>query len=198
MRESIIRGIIGCTIMSVAGFAPWALAGLWLAETIGEAGLYAVCALVFIGLSGPLLHRLVIGPHSMASFYKLFSVAFGAYAIAWTIGWMCVRGTRGSLVGFVAGTALMAIVLAVAFDGLRFVWKIFAALFVFNTVGYFAGEWVARAMASSPTHPIMDKLVWGVFYGIGLGAGLGLAFHYSQTDLRKRLREMNSGDVLLS
>ncbi len=46
--ESVGRGIVGFTLISVAGFAPWAFAGLRLYETIGEAGLYAVCAIVFI------------------------------------------------------------------------------------------------------------------------------------------------------
>jgi hypothetical protein len=39
-----------------------------------------VCAIVFIVLSGLLLHRLIIGPGSLGRFYKLFSAAFAVAA----------------------------------------------------------------------------------------------------------------------
>ena len=55
---SLRRGIVGFTLLSIAGFAPWAVLGRWFYRHIGEGGLYGLCALVFIGLSGPLLHRL--------------------------------------------------------------------------------------------------------------------------------------------
>jgi hypothetical protein len=164
------------------------LAGLWLAETIGEAGLYAVCAVVFIGLSAPLLHRLIIGPGSFSRFYKLFTIAFSAYAVAWTVAWMRLGGTLGGLIGLLGGTALMAFVLAYAFGEWRSLLRICAALFVSNAIGYFAGERVARALAAASTHPTVDKLVWGVCYGVGLGIGLGLAFYYCQSSVRDALR----------
>jgi len=90
-------------LISVAGFAPWALSGAWFYRRVGEIGLYAVCALVFMGLSGIFLHRLIIGPGSLLKFYKLFAPAFALYAIAWTAAWMglafyiCQRRTRQRL-----------------------------------------------------------------------------------------------------
>src|SRR5260221_7286363 len=45
------------TTLFRSGFAPWVLAGRWFYRNAGEAGVYAVCAVVFIGLSGLLLHR---------------------------------------------------------------------------------------------------------------------------------------------
>jgi len=186
LSESISRGIFGCTLMSIAGFAPWALTGRRLAETIGEAGLYATCAIVFIGLSGPLLHRLIAATGSLGKFYKLFTIAFGAYSVAWTICWMWLGGTKGSLAGLFLGATLMGLILAQAFDANQFAWKIVAALFVFNSIGYFAGERASIALAGARTHPTIDKLVWGVCYGIGLGTGLGLAFYYCQTEARQR------------
>jgi hypothetical protein len=187
LGESISRGVVGLAIISVAGFAPWALAGLWFYRTIGEAGLDAVCALVFIGLSGPLLHRLIIGPGSLRRFYKLFSIAFGAYAVAWSAAWMSLGGRQGSLLGLLAGTALMGWILVSAFDARSLAWKAIAALFAFNSLGYFTGEWLERTLSATRTHPIVDKLVWGLCYGIGLGAGLGLAFHYCQREARRKL-----------
>src|SRR6267154_908875 len=45
---SVLRGILGFTVVSVAGFAPWALGGAWFHRTIGEGGMYAVCAAAWI------------------------------------------------------------------------------------------------------------------------------------------------------
>jgi hypothetical protein len=185
--ESISRGIVGFTVTSVAGFAPWALAGLRLHEAIGEAGLYAVCAIVFIGLSGLLLHRLIIGSGSLTRFYKLFGIAFGAYAVAWTVGWMWLGGRSGSLLGLLVGAGLMGWMLACAFDARSSAWKVIAVLFVGNALGYFGGEWLQGPLASMRTHPTVDRLLWGVCYGVGFGTGLGLAFYYCQSATRKIL-----------
>ena len=65
LAGSLLRGILGFTIVSVAGFAPWALGGRLLQRSVGEAGMYAACAVTFIGLSGLVLHRLIIGPGSL-------------------------------------------------------------------------------------------------------------------------------------
>lgn len=196
LGASIMRGIIGFTIVSIAGFAPWAIFGRWFYRQIGEAGLYALCAIVFIGLSGLLMHRLVIGSGSLGRFYKLFSLSFAVYSVAWIVGWMWLRGHPGSLVGLFAGTALMGWMLALAFDAQKSIVQVVAALFILNALGYFVGGWVEAAAISSRqisvfgtvlekrTHAMIAKLLWGVCYGIGFGAGLGLAFHICQTRAR--------------
>src|SRR5690606_8366248 len=86
LRSSILRGALGFCLVSIAGFVPWAFFGRALRGAIGEAGMYVVCALVFISLAGLLLHRLIIGAGSLGRFYRLFSVAFAAYSLAWIIG----------------------------------------------------------------------------------------------------------------
>jgi len=199
LANSLWRGMIGFTILSVAGFAPWAIFGRWFYSNIGEAGLYAVCAFVFIGLSGPLLHRLIIGPGSFPRFYKLFSTAFAAYAIAWIIGWMLLQGHPGSLAGLFAGTALMGWILATAFEARGSIVKVVAALFVLNALGYFIGGWFEGCLIpmkecsimsiplAKPTQVMIAKLQWGVCYGIGLCAGLGLAFYFCQASARSLL-----------
>ena len=194
--RSLWIGIIGFTLVSIAGFAPWAVAGRWFYGTVGEAGLYAICAFVFIGSSGLLLHRLIIGPGSLLRFYKLFSIAFAAYSIAWIVAWMSVRGHPGSLAGLMAGTAVMSWFLALAFEATRITWKIFLVLFLSNAAGYFIGGWIEGAVASHDlfgmprrSRIMLAKLLWGVFYGIGFGAGLGLAFYFCQTTARNFLRE---------
>ena len=181
LAASVLRGIVGFTLVSVAGFAPWPIFDRWF-HRFGEVGLYLACAAVFIGLSGILLHRLIIGPGSLTRFYKLFSLAFAAYAVAWVAFWMRLRGDAGSIGGLLGGTAAMGIVLACAFDAHRSILKIVAALFVSNTLGYFAGGWIEARLAIE--HRLAGMMLWGVCYGIGFGAGLGIAFHICQAKAR--------------
>ncbi|MDB6007680.1 MAG: hypothetical protein JWR15_4667 [Prosthecobacter sp.] len=185
LGASIMRGMIGFTVVSVAGFVPWAVFGKWFHTHGGEAGMYAACAIVFLALTAPLLHRLIIGPGSMSRFYKVFCPAFAAYSVAWIVGWMTLRGHPGSIAGLLSGTMVMACMLVAAFDALRAVVKVFLALFILNSIGYFVGGISEAALIKQ--YPLYAKLSWGVFYGLGLGAGLGLAFHFCQERARKLL-----------
>ena len=194
LAASLWRGMTGFTVVSIAGFAPWALFGRWFYRQVGEVGLYAVCAAVFIGSSGLLLHRLILGPGSRARFYKLFGIAFAAYSTAWIVGWMSLRGRAGSLAGLTAGTALMGWILTTAFEA-RGAWvKVAATLLGLNALGYFAGAWMEGSVIAlgglalaKPIEVALAKLSWAVCYGIGFGAGLGLAFHACQADARALL-----------
>ena len=188
LGESLFRGILGFTVLSVAGFAPWALAGRLLHRAVGEAGMYAVCAVTFIGLSAPLLHRLILGPGSLPRFYKLFGLSFALYSAAWIAAWMGLHRTNAhaaGLLGLFAGTVLMGGTIAWAFDEWRAAPASIAALFALNAIGYFTGGWAEGALAKTSLPVAM--LSWGVFYGIGLGAGLGLAFYFCQAGVRRRL-----------
>jgi hypothetical protein len=189
LGASVLRGMVSFTAVSVAGFVPWAVFGRWFYQRIGEAGLYAVCALVFIGLSGPLMHRLILGSGSLPRFYKLFSIAFTAYAVAWIAGWMALRGHPGSAAGLLAGTVVMGWLLATAFDAQAELAKVIAALFTLNALGYFVGGPIEGALIQH--HALAAKLLWGVTYGLGFGAGLGLAFHLCQ----KRARALLSNSL---
>lgn len=199
LASSLWRGVVGFTIVSVAGFAPWAVGGHWLYPRIGEAGLYAVCALVFIGLSGLLLHRLIIGPGSLSRFYKLFTVSFTAYAVVWIAGWMALRGHAGSLTGLFAGNLVLGWMLTRAFDARSQFAGVVASLFLLNTAGYFLGGWIEGAIVgtkhltllglSRPSTVTLAMLLWGVAYGLGFGAGWGIAFHLCQTETRRLLAE---------
>ena len=202
LGASIWRGIVGFTLLSIAGFAPWAIFGRWFYRNVGEAGLYAFCALLFIGFSGPLMHRLIIGPGSLSRFYKLFGSTFAAYAVLWIVGWMSLRGHPGSLAGLFAGTAVMGWMLARAFDARDATLKVIAILFVLNSLGYFVGGCVEAGVMGmkeltffgttvpKSTHMRTAKLLWGLFYGIGFGAGLGWAFHLCQTRTRAALQSI--------
>jgi hypothetical protein len=188
LGESLFRGILGFTVVSVAGFAPWALAERLLQRAVGEAGMYAACAVTFIGLSGPLLHRLIVGPGSLPRFYKLFGLSFALYSAAWIAAWMGLHRANADaagLLGLFAGTLLMGGTIAWAFDERGAAPASIAALFMLNAIGYFAGGRVEAALAKTSLPVAM--LSWGVCYGIGLGAGLGLAFHFCQAGVRRRL-----------
>jgi len=171
-------------VLSVAGFVPWAVTGRWLYRAVGEAGLYGVCALVFIGLSGPLLHRLLVGPQSMARFYRLFAVSFSVYAAGWILGWMSLGGHAGSVLGLLAGALAMAWVLIRAFAVPGVFWRVAAALFGPTAAGYFLGGvvegWLMGLAHGSRAIAMGAMLSWGVFFGLGFGAGLGLALHWCQ------------------
>lgn len=199
LAQSMLRGVIGFTIVSVAGFMPWVLAGKWFYRNPGEWVMYTSCAAVFIGLSGLLLHPLIIGPGSLKRFYIVFSVAFAAYSCAWIAGWMGLRGQHmhvRSAVGLFAGTVVMGVILAVAFEARAHIPTIVAVLFLSNSLGYFAGGWIEGYLAkldefslagirlSGSALDIFMKALWGGCYGIGFGAGLGVAFHTAQAGVR--------------
>ena len=204
LRESVLRGMIGFTLVSLGGFAPWVLAGRWFNRNVGEAGLYAVCAVVFIGLSGLLLHRLIIGPGSLVRFYKVFSLAFALYAVAWTIGWMAFRGFAGSTAGLLAGTTVMGVILACGFKAGGATARIILVLFVANAAGYFIGEWAYNFIPTlkegnalgivleRPTRAMLSKAAWGFSYGLGFGAGIGFAFHACQENARRLILALQS------
>ena len=182
LGASVVRGVVGFTLLSVAGFLPWVLG---LSKRIGTAGMYAACAAVFIGLSGPLLHRLILGPGSLSRFYKLFGLAFALYSAAWIGCYLGLRGHAGGIVGLLAGTALMGGLFAAAFEERRAALPSIASLFLLNLAGYYGGNAVELAIVRS--HPQAAMVLYGVCYGIGFGAGLGLAFHLCQKTARSRL-----------
>jgi len=135
------RGSLGGILLSVAGFLPWALAGRPLTQALGEAGMYAVCALVFLGVSGPLLHKLLIGPRSLRRFYALFCASFVPYSVGWIAGWLAFRGHLGSLAGLVLGCLAMAVVLVAWFGQWRRLGGVLLVLLLAQIPGYFVGGW---------------------------------------------------------
>ena len=117
-----------------------------------------------------------------------------------TLGFTVVSVAHpGSVAGLLAGTIAMGWMFAVAFDARAQAFKVIAALFVLNSAGYFAGGWMEGYLVALPkfaiggvmltrsTQVMVAMLEWGVCYGMGLGAGLGLAFYFCQTKARALL-----------
>jgi hypothetical protein len=192
---SLVRGMFGFAIVSLVGFVPWAVFGGLLMRHFGEGGMFGVCAAVFMLLSGVLLHRLIIGPDSLLIFYKLFSLAFAAFAVAWIIAWVCLGGDLGGAVGLLAGSIIVAWMLSRAFEAPWGFFKVAPLLFVTTALGYFGGGWVEsfiRVQGGFGLPPglreTIARLLWGAFFGAGFGAGLGLAFYICQAEVREFLR----------
>ena len=69
----------------------------------------------------------------------------------------------------------MAIVFAAGFEALRSIPKLTLILFVCNSSGYFLGSALNDAVRGPS-----GMLLWGVAYGLFLGAGIGAVLHYAQ------------------
>ncbi len=184
---AVMRGSLGFATVSVAAFSVWAFAGRWCYAHIGEAGLYAVIAMVFLGLSGLLLHPLVRGPGSLLRFYRIFVPAFLAYAVVWCGAWFAWHFGTGEWLGSLFGSVVFAALVGRAFGNFRRFIQVSAVLFVTHSAGYFLGgkwmDWLsgpagAELLAGFSKTQIsaLAKLGWGLLYGLGLGAGLGYAF----------------------
>jgi hypothetical protein len=180
--------MIGFTFLSLAGFLPWPIMDYWF-PTMREMHLYVACTAIFVGLSGPCLHRLILGSGSLARFYKLFAIAFIAYAVVWVAFWMALRGDAGSVVGLLGGTAAMGAILALAFDAPRALPQVITALFLLHGAGYYLGGRFEGKLLLD--HRLVAMFLWAAGYGLGFGAGLGAAFHFCQSRARELIVARN-------
>ncbi|HEX5873274.1 MAG TPA: hypothetical protein VFY60_01415, partial [Pyrinomonadaceae bacterium] len=73
-------------------------------------------------------------------------------------------------------SVLMATVFAAGFGAMRSLLKFAVVLFIANSAGYFLGAAI-WAYAGGET----GMLLWGVVYGLFLGAGLGAVIHLAQS-----------------
>ncbi|NBR84638.1 MAG: hypothetical protein EBS84_02235 [Proteobacteria bacterium] len=201
LRQSLFIGGVGFGLVGLAAFAVWALGGRELGKAIGEGGLYAACALVFIGLAGAVFGQLVIGPGGTRRIYALFTVAFTAYSVVWTGAWFGLHGTLAAEVaGAVLGSLAMAGVLVAGFGAERECLRAATVLVVLNALGYFVGEvwwrWVpgdggARLfgeMLNREQRVLLSQLGWGVLFGGGFGSGVGYVIYRCQHAVRVHLR----------
>jgi hypothetical protein len=183
----MFRGSIGFAIVSAAGFSVWAFAGKRLYASVGEAGLYAVCALVFLGSSGLLLSPLVRGPRSLLRFYQIFMPAFLAYAILWCAAWFSLRFGRGEWLGSLLGSLVFVTATGRGLGNYGGFLRASIVVFVCHSAGYFLGgqlmHWINGPTSaalftglSKPQLSAMAKLSWGLLYGLGFGAGIGYVF----------------------
>lgn len=182
----LIHGALGFALVSLAAFSVWAFASGFFKDFGGEIGMYSAIAAVFLILSGVILAPLAGGA---GRFYKAFLPAFLLYAIVWCVAWFALRNRTGEWIGAAAGCLVFAGT-SLKILGHTKGWLIGAlGLFALHTAGYFAGDWAMHDVwlakdnlaeltkADRAQAALLGKLSWGLFYGLGFGAGIGLVFH---------------------
>jgi len=174
LSKSIVTGAIGFGLASLFVFATVAFAERWMHQNLGLFGSYIAWIVLFILLSGAVFGSLVVVDRwRLPKFYLLWTVAFFAYAAVWMIAYFSMGRTRGEAVGSLAGSILMALVLAVGFRSLSSTVKLSALLFVSNFLGYFLGAGRFDSL-SEPTGMLLFGVVYGLLFGAGIGAALQL------------------------
>ena len=174
LARSIATGAIGFAVVSLCVFATVAFGERWMYRTLGELGAYLAWAVLFILLGGAVFGSLVVVRWQLPRFYLLFALAFFAYAAGWMIAYFTLQGTAGEVVGSLAGSVLMAIIIARGFGSLRSTVKLSVVLFVANFLGYFLGAAIFNSLRSQ-TGMLLFGVVYGTFFGAGIGAVLQMA-----------------------
>ncbi len=185
---SMLRGAIGFALLGIAGFLPWAMG--WTLG-YGEAGMYSLCLICFVGLSGPLLSGLMRG--GMLKFYGVFWAAFGAYAVLWCVFWFALPVPFRDYYGLAVGSAAFAWISAWFLGPVAGWWRGALLLIVLHGIGYWVGGQAYASLRPLDSFNLLGmitfrgsqcalvaKLAWGLFYGIGFGAGMGAVFHLCQ------------------
>ena len=176
----MLTGAVGFGLASVCVFATVAFAERWMYTNLGLAGAYITWTVLFILLGGGALLPLA-GSLRGPRFFGLFALAFLAYAAGWIGAYFTLRGALGEWVGSLAGCLLMALVFAWGFGALRSFPRLFAWLFVANSIGYFLGSALNNSIGGKP-----GMMLWGVAYGLFLGAGLGAVLSFAQGRAKTR------------
>lgn len=183
LKRSIVIGGIGFCLASMCVFATVAFAERWMYRTLGFAVAYLVWTLLFILLGGGVLSALVVKMR-VWKFYVIFALAFFAYAVGWTGAYFGTRGSKlGEWFGSLAGSVLMGLVFSIGFGVIRLVIGLSVLLFIANSLGYFLGSTLNDSVGGKT-----GMMLWGVSYGLCLGAGLGAVLHFAQT--RKPLKQV--------
>jgi hypothetical protein len=192
LSHSLLIGSLGFCFASLCVFATVAFAERWMYRNLGLSGAYIVWTALFIFLGGALLCPLVIGPDRWRRFLPLFGITFLLYAVGWVVSYFTLRGRAGEWAGALAGSILMALVISLAFGVIKTLFAQAAALFIANSAGYFLGGAIHHSI-----HGKIGMLLWGVIYGLFLGAGLGLSLFLAQAPLRNQLDNLkpHRGDV---
>lgn len=179
LANSLLIGAVGFGVVSLCVFATVAFGERWMYRNLGLTGAYLAWTIMFILLGGAVLGSLVVGRWRLPKFYLLYGLAFFAYAAGWTAAYFVLRGVAGEWVGSLAGSILMALVFAKGFGRLGGTLKFSAILFIANSIGYFLGSALNDYIRGSN-----GMLLWGVAYGLFLGAGIGAVLHYAQVEER--------------
>lgn len=175
LARCLLTGSLGFGSVSLCVFATVAYAETWMYQNLGLFGAYLAWTVLFVLFGGGVLGSLVVRRWEMPKFYLLFAAAFFAYAAGWVGAYFVLRGVVGEWIGSLVGSVLMGLVLAAGFGVARSAPTLSAILFVTNSLGYFLGSAMNDSFGAKP-----GMLLWGLIYGLCLGAGMGAALHFAQ------------------
>lgn len=175
LSRSVLIGGVGFGLVSLCVFATVAFGERWMYQNLGLLGAYVAWTALFILFGGAVLGSLVVERWRLPKFYLLFGLAFFAYAAGWVGAYFTLRSGAGEWLGSIAGSILMALIFAIGFGAARLTPKLSVLLFIANSVGYFLGSALNDRVGGRP-----GMLLWGVAYGLFLGAGIGAVLHLLQ------------------
>src|SRR5262249_38716649 len=121
----------------------------------------------------------------LGRFQLVFGTAFLLYAAGGVVSYFTLRRTAGEWAGSIVGSILLALVISLAFGVIKTFFTQAAALFIANSAGYFLGGLIHQSIRGA-----IGMLLWGVIYGLFLGAGLGLSIYLAQAPLRDQLKNL--------
>lgn len=182
LTRAVLTAGVGFGLTSLCVFATVAFGERWMYTHLGMLGAYLAWTALFILLGGVVLGSLVVGRWRLPQFFLLFGGAFFAYAAGWMVAYFSLHGGAGEWAGSLIGAILMASVFAVALGAARSTFQLSALLFVANSAGYFLGSALNDYAGGR-----RGMLLWGITYGLCLGAGIGAVLHLAQA---KRIRAL--------
>lgn len=170
------------TLVALASFATWALGSHFFPS---EAAMYTMCALVFLSLGGPALVPAagLANGRGRLGFCLRFAIGFIAYSLLWSVSWFTFRDTFGEVVGSFSGLLALAAILGRGRHSSDSLLTATAILFLWHTLGYYTGGFAYKILQgrgpfgiepflSRESTVILARFSWGLYYGLGLGAGL--------------------------
>src|SRR5687767_10695004 len=189
--HAILNGAWRFALVSVLAFGFWAVESKILPRGFGEIWTFVGCLLAFMIFTEIFMVKLVNEPNARAKFNRSFIPAFIVYAIIWSVFWFALHSGLGEWLGSAVGCAAFAAILGRQLGAKSGYAKVIAFLIVAHAAGYFLGGKVFY-MARNPPEFFASwskanlwafaKLMWGLFYGLGFGAGIGYAFHVFQRE----------------
>jgi hypothetical protein len=177
VTRAIIAGAWRFTLVSIAGFAPWAVVDGWLHHHISEVLLYAICLVAFLAAALVLLPGLLSGPHRVRRVALFFIPAFTLYAVLWCACWFALGGRTGEWSGILLGGGAFAAVTALVLGRPRSAVLTMLVFIMAQVIGYFAGGQTMTLIAGGHHPGASGMLAWGICYGLGFGIGLGHLVH---------------------